>query len=103
MNTKIVLGIVALVVLVVAVIGFVNIFGSPSTIGDVVKTTNTENVKEFVMESFYDENGIWFSLKEINSEIPLIYFLRLSWPHFRHLLFPFLLLHSNFDKKCLDI
>ena len=66
MNTKIVLGIVALVVLVVAVIGFVNIFGSPSTIGDVVKTTNTENVKEFVMESFYDENGIWFSLKDIS-------------------------------------
>src|SRR3989338_10223931 len=66
MNTKIVLGIVALVVLVVAVIGFVNIFGSSSTTGNAVKTANTENVKEFVMESFYDENGIWFSLKDIS-------------------------------------
>jgi len=66
MNQKIVLGIVALVVLVVAVIGIANIFGSSSVTGNVVKTTNTENVKEFVMESFYDENGIWFSLKDIS-------------------------------------
>ena len=34
---------------------------------NVVKNTqNTPVVKEFVMTSFYDDAGIWFSLKEIS-------------------------------------
>jgi len=52
MNNKIVLGIVALVILVVAVIEFVNIFSSFSKTDNIVKTTNTGNVKEFSMTSF---------------------------------------------------
>ena len=34
---------------------------------DVVKTTeNVANVKEFSMTSYYDDTGVWFSLKEMN-------------------------------------
>ena len=47
------------------VIGIVNIFDFSSVTDNAVKTTNTENVKEFVMTSFYDDKGVWFSLKEI--------------------------------------
>ena len=37
-----------------------------NTIKDVVVENNNEApVKEFSMDSFYDENGVWFSLKEI--------------------------------------
>jgi len=51
--------------LVGLVIGIVNIFDFSSVTDNAVKTTNTENVKEFVMTSFYDDKGVWFSLKEI--------------------------------------
>ena len=69
MNKKVALGIVVFAVLVVAIIGIVNIFGSSPITGNAVKAANTENVKEFVMESFTEViDGKYYpqySLKEI--------------------------------------
>ena len=74
MNKKIVLGVVVLVILAVAVIGLANLFGSSSVTGNAICTgdsceverVSNAPVKEFVIESFYDNTGIWFSLKEIS-------------------------------------
>ncbi|MDP1695548.1 MAG: cupredoxin domain-containing protein [archaeon] len=65
MNKKIVLGIAAFAVLAVVAIWFANMPNSSVT-GNAIKTTSSGNVKEFVMTSFYDDKGIWFSLKEIS-------------------------------------
>ncbi|MBI2630535.1 cupredoxin domain-containing protein [Candidatus Pacearchaeota archaeon] len=56
--------IIALGILAIALIG---IFWFNNSTGDAVKgdISNTP-VKEFVIESFYDNTGIWFSLKEIS-------------------------------------
>ena len=74
MNKKIVLGVVVLVILVVAVIGIADLFGSFSVTGNSicsgasceVERASNAPVKEFSMTSFYDNMGIWFSLKEIS-------------------------------------
>ncbi len=71
MNKKIALGIIALIVLVVAVIGITNLFGSSSVTGNAVKTADNENrpVKEFTMTSFTEViDGKYYpqySLKEL--------------------------------------
>ncbi|MBS3078925.1 hypothetical protein J4218_02285 [Candidatus Pacearchaeota archaeon] len=67
MNKKFALGILVLIVLVVAGFGITKIFNSSSVTGNAIKEdTSNAPVKEFVMTSFYDNTGIWFSLKEIN-------------------------------------
>ncbi len=54
MSKKIVFGVVALVVLVVAVIGITNMFGSSSVTGNAVQdtTTQTGELKEFNIKAF---------------------------------------------------
>jgi len=61
MNKYIIIGII----LILAVAG---IFVANSFTGNVIKedVSNALVIKEFVMESFYDNAGIWFSLKEIS-------------------------------------
>ncbi len=58
MNRKI-MGIV--IVLVLLAVGFF-VFQKTNTTGSAINAP----VKEFTMESFYDNTGIWFSLKEIS-------------------------------------
>ena len=67
MNKKLVLGILVLIVLGVSIFGVTKIFNSSSAAGNAIKEdTSTAPVKEFVITSFYDDTGIWFSLKEIS-------------------------------------
>ena len=69
MNKKFALRIAVFVVLVVAAIGIANIFSSSFMTSNAVKTANTENVKEFMMESFTEIiDGKYYpqySIKEI--------------------------------------
>jgi heme/copper-type cytochrome/quinol oxidase subunit 2 len=51
--------------LIVASFVIINTFNSSST-GNAIKEDTSALVKEFVMTSFYDNTGIWFSLKEIS-------------------------------------
>ena len=66
MNKKFALGILVLIVLVVAIFGVSKIMTSSSTGNAIKEDTSNAPVKEFVMTSFYDNTGIWFSLKEIS-------------------------------------
>ncbi|MEK6875520.1 MAG: hypothetical protein AABX30_02455 [Nanoarchaeota archaeon] len=68
MSKKLILGLLVLIVLMIVVLGITKMFNSSSaTTGNAIKEdTSTAPVKEFVMESFYDDKGIWFSLKEIS-------------------------------------
>src|SRR3989344_4383589 len=67
MNKKLILGFLVLIVLVVAGFGITKIFNSSSVTGNAIKEDiSNVPVKEFVMTSFYDNTGIWFSLKEIS-------------------------------------
>lgn len=61
MNKYVIIG----VVLFLLVGGFFLFSGGSSGTGNVVKTASDRPVKEFTMESYYDNTGIWFSLKEI--------------------------------------
>lgn len=54
------LGVIIIVVIALTV------FGISSMTGKAIDSdTNDRPVKEFVMDSYYDDKGIWFSLKEI--------------------------------------
>ena len=67
MNKKFVLGILILAVLVIAGFAVVRTLNSSSATGNAIKEdTSNAPVKEFSMTSFYDNTGIWFSLKEIS-------------------------------------
>lgn len=37
-----------------------------TVINDIESMPESSNVKEFAIDSFYDDKGVWFSLKEIN-------------------------------------
>jgi len=51
----------------ILVVVVLSIFGIKSLNGNIVDGVTSESpLKEFAMDSFYDENGVWFSLKEIN-------------------------------------
>ena len=64
MNKYIIIGIIVIAV-IVAVFGVSKIM-NPSATGNAIKEDTSAPVKEFVMTSFYDNTGIWFSLKEIS-------------------------------------
>ncbi len=66
MNKKFVLGIFVLIVLVIAGFAVVKTPNSSSVTGNIIKKDTSAPVKEFSMTSFYDNTGIWFSLKEIS-------------------------------------
>ena len=67
MNKKFGLGIFVLIVLVIAGFAVVKTLNSSSVTGNAIKEdASNAPVKEFAIDSFYDEKGIWFSLKEMN-------------------------------------
>ena len=55
-----------ILVLIVASFVIIKTFNSSSTGNAIKEDTSTALVKEFVITSFYDNTGIWFSLKEIS-------------------------------------
>lgn len=64
MNKKIIISVVIIGVIAVAAIVALNKTNQTPKAGE---STNKESaVKEFVMTSFYDDKGAWFSLKEIS-------------------------------------
>lgn len=72
MNKKIVILAVIIVIIVLAVMVILNKTGKAPETNNVVNNVQNNNniaapaVKEFSMTSYYDETGIWFSLKEIS-------------------------------------
>jgi heme/copper-type cytochrome/quinol oxidase subunit 2 len=67
MKKSLIAGIFVLLVLVLVVFGISKIFDSSSATGNIVnEDASNAPVKEFVIQSFYDDKGIWFSLKEIS-------------------------------------
>ena len=64
MNKKYIV-IAIILVLIVASFVIIKTF-SYSPTGNAIKEDTSAPVKEFTIESFYDEKGVWFSLKEIS-------------------------------------
>lgn len=55
-----------ILVLIVASFIIIKTFNSSSTGNAIKEDTSAAPVKEFVIKSFYDDKGIWFSLKEVS-------------------------------------